>query len=143
MKALPLELSDEPLSEEPLELLSVLEEPLAEVSPDAEPDASPEVEALLSPVVLPLASAEPLPEEVAEPPWVLLTMKAAPSWVSPLLFRSKVSMRFSERRGQGDINLPGVSQMRGRDGKSARANAIARNAVALDLALVQTAGSLA
>ena len=99
MKALPLELSDEPLSEEPLELLSVLEEPLAEVSPDAEPDASPEVEALLSPVVLPLASAEPLPEEVAEPPWVLLTMKAAPSWVSPLLFRSKVSTKFSERMG--------------------------------------------
>ena len=32
--------------------------------------------------------------------------------------------------------------MRGRDGKRARANAIARNTVALDLALVQTAGSL-
>jgi hypothetical protein len=33
--------------------------------------------------------------------------------------------------------------MRGRDSKSARANAIARNTVALDLALIQTAGSLA
>jgi hypothetical protein len=74
---------EEPLPEE---LLSVLEDPLPEASPDAEPDAEPEVEALLSPVALPLAWAEPLPEEVALPPWVLLTMKAAPSWVSPLLF---------------------------------------------------------
>jgi hypothetical protein len=76
---LPLE---EPLPEE---LLSVPEDPLAEVSPDAEPDAEPDVDALLSPVALPLASAEPPPDEVALPPWVLLTMKAAPSWVSPLL----------------------------------------------------------
>lgn len=68
----------------------MLEEPLAEVSPDAEPDAAPDAEALLSPEALPLVSAEPL-EEVAEPPWVLETMKAAPSWVSPLLFRSRVS----------------------------------------------------
>jgi hypothetical protein len=69
---LPVELPDEPLSEEPLELpealLSAPAVQLEEVSPDAEPDASPEVEALLSPVALPLASAEPLPEEVAEPP---------------------------------------------------------------------------
>jgi hypothetical protein len=77
-EVLPVELPDEPLSEEPLSLsealLSVPEEPLAEVSPDAEPDASPDVEALLSPVALPLVpaepllSAEPLPEEVALPP---------------------------------------------------------------------------
>jgi len=87
---------EEPLPEE---LLSVLEDPLPEVSPDAEPDAEPEVEALLSPVALPLAWAEPLPEEVALPPWVLLTMKAAPSWVSPLLFRSTVSTKIPQSEG--------------------------------------------
>jgi hypothetical protein len=106
----PVELPDEPLSEEPLslpeELLSVPEEPLAEVSPDAEPDASPDVEAPLSPVALPLVSAEPLlsaeplPEEVALPPWVLLTMKAAPSSVSPLLLSRGVSEDFCAREEQ-------------------------------------------
>ena len=85
-RLLPLE-PDEPLPEEPLSLL---------------PDASPDVEALLSPVALPLLSAEPLlvpllPEEVALPPWVLETMNAAPSSVSPLLHHSKVSREFFER----------------------------------------------
>lgn len=58
----------------------MLEDALADVVPDAE--------ALLSVVAVPLLSAEPLPleeEEVALPPWVLETMKAAPSSVSPLL----------------------------------------------------------
>ena len=40
-------------------------------------------------------------------------------------------------------NEPGVSQMRSSNSKRARANPIARNTVALDLALVQTARSLA
>ena len=99
---LPLEL---PLSL-PEELLSVLEEPLAEVSPDAEPDAEPDVEAPLSPVALPLASAEPLPEEVALPPWVLETMKAAPSWVSPLLLlieSQQTVLQKGKYRGQTNL----------------------------------------
>jgi hypothetical protein len=41
------------------------------------------------------------------------------------------------------VNQPSVSQMRRRDSKGAAANAIAANAEALDLALVQTASSLA
>jgi hypothetical protein len=141
---LPLELPDEPLSLLE-ESLSVLEEPLAEDSPDASPDASPEVEALLSPVALPLLSAEalPLPEEdeVALPPWVLETMKAAPSWVSPLLLSTGVSRKFSKEENR--TNEPSVSQMGRRDSERARANAIARDAEALDFALIQAASSRA
>jgi len=91
---LPLEL---PLSEE---LLSLLDEPLEEVSPDAE--------ALVSPVALALVSEEPLPpEEVALPPWVLETMNAAPSSVSPLLLqiKSQQVLQNRERRPRPPLQI--------------------------------------
>lgn len=101
-----------------------------------------------------LAVEEPLsllPEEEEDedplPPLVLETMNCAPSSQSPLLRReiglANVSY-WEGPEGGGKEDSPSVSQMRRRNGKRARlAHAVARRAVALDLALVQTAGGLA